>query len=63
MSFENITSRFRTELATLINTHSMENASDTPDFILAEYMAECLKAFDKAIVQRDKWYAEDVDMG
>ena len=49
---------FRNELAGLINKYSLENAGDTPDFILAEYMAECLKAFEKATVQRDGWYTE-----
>jgi len=43
---------FRKELETLINKHSMENGSNTPDFILAEYLTDCLHAFDKATNQR-----------
>lgn len=29
---------FKKALRDLINTYSKENASDTPDFVLAEYM-------------------------
>lgn len=48
--------KFRKELEQLINKCSMENGSDTPDFILAEYLVDCLKTFDKAIMTREKWY-------
>jgi len=34
----------------------MENASDTPDFILAQYLSDCLAAFDKAVRERERWY-------
>lgn len=51
---------FRKELASLINCHSKENVSDTPDFILAEYLVDCLQAFDKATRLRDTWYRRDV---
>ncbi len=37
---------FKSELAQLINRHSMENRSDTPDFILADYLFRCLEAFE-----------------
>ena len=47
---------FRAELETLINRHSKENGSDTPDFILADYMADCLDAYDKAVTRRTEWY-------
>lgn len=48
---------FDAELEQLINKHSMENNSNTPDFILAEYLSLCLHAFDKATNQRIKWFA------
>jgi len=38
-----------------INRASAENGSDTPDFILAEYLIDCLTAFDKATNMRHKW--------
>lgn len=47
---------FRRELMNVINKHSKENGSNTPDFILAEYLTDCLKAFDKATKYRDNWY-------
>ncbi len=47
---------FRKELECLINQHSMENGSDTPDFILAEYLTGCLSSFDKAVKRRQDWY-------
>lgn len=50
-------SAFRSEVEHLINRHSKENGSDTPDFILAEYLDDCLRAFDKAVVRRTDWYA------
>jgi len=48
--------KFRKELTYLINSNSMENGSDTPDFILAEYMTDCLIAYDKATLRRSDWY-------
>ena len=47
---------FREDLEHAINRLSMENGSDTPDFILAEYLADCLSAFDKAVSHRERWY-------
>ena len=47
---------FETELAHLINRHSIENASNTPDFLLAEYLMACLKAFAVTTEKRDVWY-------
>lgn len=52
-------SDFVKELQHVINCHSKENGSDTPDFILAEYMADCLKAFEVATKSREKWYGRE----
>lgn len=49
-------SAFRNELQIIINCHSRENGSDTPDFILAEYLSDCLRAFDNATTKRAYWY-------
>ena len=46
----------RRDLSALINRHSKENGSNTPDFILANYLADCLKAFDKAVNLRETHY-------
>ena len=47
---------FREELESLINRHSIENDSDSPDFLLAEYVISCLQAYAKTVKARDKWY-------
>lgn len=39
-----------------LNRHSQENMSGTPDFILAQYLKNCLYAFSVATNQREKWY-------
>ena len=44
------------ELSELLNKHSLENESNTPDFVLAEYLIDCLEAFDKATNIRTWWY-------
>lgn len=49
---------FRDELCNLINRHSQENDSDTPDFILAEYLTDCLEATKR----RTEWYEPKSDI-
>lgn len=49
-------SRLIKDIEQAINKHSIENGSDTPDFILAEYLTDCLRSFDKATVRREEWY-------
>lgn len=44
------------EIASAINRHSVENGSNTPDFLLAEYLVGCLGAWNTATIARDKWY-------
>ena len=55
-------SEFRKELESLINSKSLENGSNTPDWILAEFLAGCLTTFDVAVNAREKWYGRD-DVG
>ena len=50
---------FEKELETLINRHCKENASNTPAFILAQYLAGCLVTFNTAVQQRETWYGRD----
>lgn len=54
---------FREELEEVINRHSMENGSNTPDFILAEYLHHSLAVFDHAVKRRDKWYGKEQKPG
>lgn len=51
---------FENELQSLINRYSKENESNTPDFILAQYLAGCLATFATATQQRETWYGRDV---
>lgn len=44
------------DIAGVLNKHCYENLSDTPDFILAEYVVECLRAWNGASTRREKWY-------
>jgi len=52
---------FPAKLEELINCHSIENGSNTPDFILAEYMRGCLDNFDTCVRAREKWYGREND--
>lgn len=45
---------FLKELTELINKYSLENGSNTSDWILAEYMRDCLEAYNRAVVKRNK---------
>lgn len=47
-------SEFQKELTALINRYSQENHSDTPDYILAEYLLGCLGSFNYAVNARTK---------
>lgn len=44
------------ELSELLSRHSAENDSDTPDFILAQYLLGCLRAWNVGVQQRETWH-------
>lgn len=46
----------REELRDLLNRHSAENGSNTPDFMLADYLMRCLEAFERVVNARDHWH-------
>lgn len=46
---------FEKELEELINKHSKENESDTPDFLLAEYLVACLENWNNIVKKREAW--------
>lgn len=50
-------------LAKLLNRHCVENGSNTPDFILAEFMLASLKAFENASKARENWYGVPLRIG
>ena len=55
-------SDFERELEHLINRHSLENHSGTPDFILAAYLNDCLVAYNKTVLARSAWRSESVEL-
>lgn len=48
------------EIAEVLNRNSAENGSNTPDFLLAEYLVDCLVAFSVASRKREKWYGKQL---
>lgn len=44
------------EIQSAINRCSAENGSNTPDFILAEYLVACLEAYNHAVRMREDWF-------
>ena len=47
---------FQAELAAVINKYSREGRSNTPDFILAGYLVNCLEAYEAAMDRRNEWF-------
>jgi hypothetical protein len=45
-----------------INRLSAENASNTPDFILAKFLTRCLDAWNEGSVDREKWYGASLSI-
>lgn len=46
----------RREIESAINRCSMERGSNTPDFLLAEYLMRCFDAFTIGVNDRATWY-------
>lgn len=49
-------------LTSLINSESREDDSNTPDFLLSEFMMNCLDAFEFANNKREVWYGIHLDI-
>lgn len=43
----------------MLNRHSQEQFSDTPDFILAGFLLGVLDQWNYAVVKRDEWHEPD----
>lgn len=55
---------FARELTALINKHSIEKFSNTPDWVLSEYIMGCLRVFSDTTKLREAWYGRDIlDLG
>lgn len=53
---------FEEDLRQVINRHSAESPSGTPDYILAKYLVEQLKNFNEAVSTRAEWRGETVEL-
>lgn len=51
-------SRIISEFAEVINRNSLEQGSNTPDFIIAEYLVHHLQLLNEYTKQRREWYAK-----
>lgn len=51
---------FVSRVCSAINCSSLENGSDTPDYIIANFLADVLMAYDSALQQREKWYGRTI---
>ena len=47
---------FRKELSELLNKHSKENGSDTPDYALTQFVEKSIEAFDHGVNLRSEFY-------
>ena len=43
------------EIAAVLNRHSVENRSNTPDFMLAEFMLGVLNVYENTLRNREQW--------
>lgn len=56
-------SQLQQAIQNIINRYSREKKSNTPDFILAEYLMKCLDAFEWASNRREAWYGKSLHIG
>ena len=54
---------FRKELTKSINKNGIDNEFGIPDFILANYVEECLRTLKSTMDQRKVWFSDDVQQG
>jgi hypothetical protein len=50
-------------VAEALNRFSAENPSNTPDWILAQFLLGCLAAWNQGVQQRETWYGRDARPG
>lgn len=51
------------DIEAAINRHSGESQSNTPDFLLAEYLMRCFDAFTMLSRARERWYGHELAIG
>ena len=50
---------FLKELAKVLNKHNIDTATDTPDYILAEYLNSCLRSYLIVNYNNRNWHGEE----
>lgn len=45
----------------VVNVNAFERGSNTPDFILGQFLTDVLNAFDTAVNKRGEWWKPEVD--
>jgi hypothetical protein len=53
---------FEADLASCINRWSVENGSNTPDFILAQFVIGVLRAFGVTVEKREEWHGRPFNL-
>jgi hypothetical protein len=53
---------FEIELEKLINKYSIENGSNTPDFLLTKYLMGCLHNYNSTVNSRKVWCGESKEI-
>lgn len=48
------------EITKIFNKHNLDTITDTPDYILADYVMTCLYAFFKAKGDIEKWFGKKI---
>lgn len=54
---------FRTKLISLINEYSLENDTNTPDYIIADLMINSYLNMNDVNLKRDEWYGVHLEPG
>ena len=44
------------EISSVLNKYIQENRSNTPDYMLAEFMLGCLNVYENTISKREVWF-------
>ena len=47
---------FERDLTKIINKHSIESGSGTPDFVIAHFLMACLHAFERSLELRSNFF-------
>lgn len=53
---------FERALTHLINSHSMENTCNIPDFILAKFLVRVMLDFSQASIERESWFGQHLSI-